>query len=313
MEEKDIDNRNMIETDTQNSAVNTPEEVGGEKNIPANVKNNVTEDVDWMKIKQPLWVDMCAIMGVFVISIVIGAIVSYILLKLGKASMGFSVFTGYVINFGIPIFFAAWFLKKRGKRKKMRNFFRMTMKKVNPTLILWGFVLVMITSVVIEPLLSIFPDVNMEQLQRVVDMGGWSLLMMIVAAPILEEIFFRGIIQEELTTEYGGLKGVLLAAAFFGLAHIQVPQQAVNAFFIGIILGYIYVKTKSLVPVIIIHALNNAIAYLLMLLFRDRVVALGDIIGNNIIYWVVYALCVFVFLVASVSVYKQIKQANAEK
>lgn len=276
-----------------------------------------SEETSWQKHKQPLWIDMFAILGVFLASIVVGGLVAFIIQKTANADMGFALFTGYLINFLIPISFSVWFLKKKGRReRRSRNFFRVSMKKVNPTLILWGFVLVLISSVVIEPVLSLLPDSNLGQLQKIVDMGGWAMMMTVVAAPVLEEVFFRGIIQEELTSEYGGVKGVLLAAAFFGLAHIQVPQQALNAFFIGIILGYIYVKTKSLVPVILIHAMNNAIAYILMLLFRDRIVMMKDVIGNRTVYWAVYLLCVAVFFTALIGVYREIagmKKENGDK
>lgn len=262
--------------------------------------------------RRPLWIDIFAIIGVFLASALAGAFVALLINKTANADIGFAVLMGYITNFLIPIFFAVWLLKGRKYRAQKPKFFRFSMRKVNPSLILWGFLLLLITSVVLEPVLSLFPETNIDRLLQIVDSGGWAILMLVIAAPVLEEIFFRGIIQEELANEYGGMKGVLMAAAFFGLAHIQVPQQAVNAFFVGIILGYIYVKTKSLVPVMLIHAMNNAIAYLLMLLFRDNIVFLKDIISNRAVYYIIYALCVAVFIFASVNVYKEIARENKE-
>ena len=91
------------------------------------------------------------------------------------------------------------------------------------------------------------------------------MLTVIVAAPILEEILFRGIIQGSLVRKYGPWRGVLVASAIFGVVH-GIPQQVVNAFFVGAVLGFVYYCSRSLIVVMVIHAINNAFSYF----FVDR-------------------------------------------
>lgn len=263
-------------------------------------------------VEQPLWITMFAILGIFIGAMLVGGALQHILEKIvgGNIDKGFSNFLTYIVVFGITIGFAVWLLLARGTE---RPIFRFVSKRPDPTTILWGFVLIVVTSVVIEPLIEIFSSDNVDLLHDIVRTGGWAMLTTLVMAPILEEVLFRGIIQEVITREYGRIWGILFASFLFGLAHMPVYQQAVNAFFVGIILGYIYYKTDSLIPVIIIHALNNAIAYIMMTLFDDGVVMTRDIISSNTIYWIIYGLCSVVFLIAIVSMVAHLRKDKAEQ
>lgn len=116
------------------------------------------------------------------------------------------------------------------------------------------------TSLVVEPLVDWMPEGMLELLNRQMGLGGWMMLTSIVLAPVLEEILFRGIVQDSLTEKLGPLRGILIGACVFGIVHI-IPQQVINAFFVGIVLGFIYYRSGSLVPVILIHMINNAISY----------------------------------------------------
>lgn len=84
-------------------------------------------------------------------------------------------------------------------------------------------------TILIEPVVALFPERWLELLDEHMRLGGWMMLTVIVAAPILEEILFRGIIQGSLVRKYGPWRGVLVASAIFGVVH-GIPQQVVNAF-----------------------------------------------------------------------------------
>lgn len=249
-------------------------------------------------------VDVLALVGVFIVSSVVGGLIMEILKRMGSASTEFATFIGYIIQFGATIIFALWQRHRRGERSQI---LRMSRRGFNPTLILWGVVLVFVTSTVIEPLLNIFPQGYLDLLASAVGTGGWAMLTAVVAAPLLEEILFRGIIQDSLVHRYGALRGVVLAAAVFGIVHI-IPQQVVNAFFVGLILGFIYLKTRSLVPVIIIHAINNALAFIFMTIFSSAKTGTRDLIGNDTLYWVFYAACSVVFVVAGINIFRQLRR-----
>lgn len=82
----------------------------------------------------------------------------------------------------------------------------------------------------------------------------------VIIGPICEEIIFRGIIEEGFLETYTPNKAVLFSAMIFGGIHL-VPLQVLSAFLAGILLGWIYWKTRSLWIVMILHIVNNYIAF----------------------------------------------------
>lgn len=90
-------------------------------------------------------------------------------------------------------------------------------------------------------------------------------IMLVISAPILEEIIFRGIIQKGLINNGSSpKKAIFIAAIFFAVVHGN-PWQFVGAILLGSFLGYIYHVTKSLLVPILLHAFNNGLSYVLMM------------------------------------------------
>lgn len=85
-----------------------------------------------------------------------------------------------------------------------------------------------------------------------------SFLYVVIIGPIVEELVYRGGILMALR-RFGDQFAVVVSAIIFGLMHANIPQ-IIFATLVGLILGYICVKTNSLRYVIIIHMLNNLIA-----------------------------------------------------
>ncbi|TKG93689.1 CPBP family intramembrane metalloprotease [Puteibacter caeruleilacunae] len=82
----------------------------------------------------------------------------------------------------------------------------------------------------------------------------------VIAAPILEELIFRGIILDGLFRNTSPTKAILLSSFLFGLVHLN-PWQFVTAMVLGIFMGWIYYHTKSLFATILIHFTANASAF----------------------------------------------------
>jgi len=80
--------------------------------------------------------------------------------------------------------------------------------------------------------------------------------------PIIEEILFRGIILNGLLKKYSPAKAILFSSLLFSLIHGNLPQMF-NALFFGILLGLIYIKTKSLYAVIFTHIIANTLSIIL--------------------------------------------------
>jgi glutamate-5-semialdehyde dehydrogenase len=92
--------------------------------------------------------------------------------------------------------------------------------------------------------------------------GSWSgFLLAVVVAPMIEEVLFRGIILRGLLGRWNTWAAIFMSAALFTLMHFN-PAQAPIAFALGSVLGWLYVRTRSLGVCVLGHALNNASAYL---------------------------------------------------
>lgn len=82
-----------------------------------------------------------------------------------------------------------------------------------------------------------------------------------ILAPLLEELIFRGLILRGLlNAKKNPYFSIIFVGILFGLAHGN-PWQFLSAGFLGIILGFIYWRTKDLWICIFIHFLNNTISF----------------------------------------------------
>lgn len=99
-----------------------------------------------------------------------------------------------------------------------------------------------------------------------IDLSGnvWGILSMALAAPILEECLFRGAIEGHLLRTWKRpWLAVVVSALVFGLIHMN-PIQSVFAFLVGLVLGWLYYRTGSILPGIVGHILNNSLAVVSM-------------------------------------------------
>ena len=90
--------------------------------------------------------------------------------------------------------------------------------------------------------------------------GVYSFITIVIAAPILEELIFRGIILNGLLKSYSPLKSIIISSLLFGLIHLN-PWQFIGASIGGILSGWVYFKTKKITLPIIIHMTNNSLAF----------------------------------------------------
>jgi len=83
-------------------------------------------------------------------------------------------------------------------------------------------------------------------------------VLIVVVAPITEEIFFRGFIYPYCKSKMGKWKGILLSASLFALAHGSI-WLFLPTFLGGVILANIYEKTKSIYSCMLAHGVWNMI------------------------------------------------------
>ena len=113
------------------------------------------------------------------------------------------------------------------------------------------------------------PDSVAEFFDRVFKNDFFSVIMLSIAAPILEETLCRGIVLQGLLKNYPARKAIIYSALFFALIHLN-PWQSIPAFFAGLFLGWVYYKTKSVIPGMIVHCVVNTTAVLSMFLPKEQ-------------------------------------------
>jgi len=86
-----------------------------------------------------------------------------------------------------------------------------------------------------------------------------SIIILVVVQPVGEEIFFRGFLLDKINSLTGKETAILTTGILFGIAHLSYAKifPAIMTALLGILFGYIVVKTKNLNTAIIAHILFN--------------------------------------------------------
>lgn len=160
----------------------------------------------------------------------------------------------------------------------------------SPIRILCGYILMWCISIAIEPITSILPDS-----QSNIGSGGWLLVSAVLIAPIFEEYLFRGYIAGTIQYAYGSVAAWFLSSMIFGIAHGQ-PAVMVSATMSGLVLGFYFLRSRSVMIPMILHAMNNLTVCFLQT-FDAGELTFRQLIANDSTYWTVQIICSVVSLV----------------
>ena len=143
-----------------------------------------------------------------------------------------------------------------------------------------------------SPSLSEFYSVFMNLMRQLTGGPFWSsFLTVAIMAPIFEEWLCRGMVLRGLLVKMKPSWAIILSALFFALIHAN-PWQALNAFLIGVLMGYIYYKTGSLKLTMLMHFANNACALVLNnLTGLENAEGWQDVLPG-MRYWLVFGACI---------------------
>ncbi len=88
---------------------------------------------------------------------------------------------------------------------------------------------------------------------------SWAgILLVALVGPVVEELFFRGgILRVLLRTCRRPWVAIVVSGLIFGIVHMN-PAQVVFASLAGMLLGWLYWRTRSLIPCMVVHVLNNS-------------------------------------------------------
>ena len=108
------------------------------------------------------------------------------------------------------------------------------------------------------------PESKIEELVNNKNISSIMLLVVVsLIAPICEEIYFRGFLFQGVKKSWGVFAGIFISSILFAAAHLDL-YNFLPLLAIGWILAYIFHKTKSLIPVIFLHAIYNLLMILVL-------------------------------------------------
>ncbi|MBI4329071.1 MAG: CPBP family intramembrane metalloprotease [Chloroflexi bacterium] len=91
-----------------------------------------------------------------------------------------------------------------------------------------------------------------------------TFIALVFIAPLMEEIAFRGLLFSRWSVKWGKTRAMLASSAAFGALHL--PLNPIGAFVFGLMACALYMRTRTLLVPITLHALNNLVVFLLVLL-----------------------------------------------
>jgi hypothetical protein len=177
-------------------------------------------------------------------------------------SFGAQILIATLLGTGIP----CWIVYLIRKKKTNIGSFNLTIenRRIIPLIVL---VAIPLNLGIAGPLVELVPmtDFFREMIREMVlemasDQGLLMFIALVIAAPILEELIFRGIMLDGLLRIYSPTKAVIVSSLLFGLIHLN-PAQFVGGALVGGFMGWVYVHTRSVMATILIHASFNLTAF----------------------------------------------------
>ncbi|MEN0007092.1 MAG: type II CAAX endopeptidase family protein [Bacteroidota bacterium] len=156
-----------------------------------------------------------------------------------------------------------------------------------------------------------------EEVRRILEdlIGSGNVYMFlaaVIAAPIFEELIFRGVILNGLLRNYNHWYAIALSSFLFGIAHLN-PWQFIVAFLLGLFLGWVYYRTQSLIACILIHFFTNGTSFTVSMIWEDE--ATTDAItmyGGSMTYLLLGMLASVLMIAGSIYVLDRLFQAPVD-
>lgn len=137
-------------------------------------------------------------------------------------------------------------------------------------------------------------DVQLDMVLR----ERWGYVAVGLLAPLVEELVFRGAILRALLRQWESRPWMCIAvsALIFAAAHGN-PAQMPHAFIVGMLLGWMYRRTGSIVPGVAYHWVNNSVAYVMYNIYPVADAPLVMYFGTETRVLFAVLLCLFCILI----------------
>lgn len=205
------------------------------------------------------------ILGLFILGALLGNI---LVLGLQFISPEFAKEYGTIISY--PVMFIPAMLYASSKSRFDENFvqgYRMDSNNFGRFSGLQIAVIVSIATLAtafmtdaVSSLMPPMPEWLEAAMKQLLDAPLWiTLISVSVFAPLFEEWLCRGVVLRGLLAKNSPMTAITVSAAFFAIIHLN-PWQAIPAFILGLLFGYVYYKTGSLKLTMLMHCANNTMA-----------------------------------------------------
>lgn len=152
----------------------------------------------------------------------------------------------------------------------------------------------LVPSMWLQELMPTLPNIAEEAFDLIMkDRLGYFVIGLL--APLTEELVFRGaVLKSLLQWKPNPWIGIAISAFLFALIHMN-PAQMPHAFLVGLLLGWMYYRTDSIIPGVVYHWVNNTVAYVLYNLYPDPDMTLLELFGSqrSVVMALVFSLCIF--------------------
>lgn len=141
----------------------------------------------------------------------------------------------------------------------------------------------------------------------------WGYLAVGLLAPLTEELVLRGAILRSLlrSSRLSPWGAIVISAVLFAVVHFN-PVQMPHAFLIGLLLGWMYYRTGSILPGVAFHWVNNTVAYVLYNLYPNSAsdMKLIDLFGTQRTVAAALLFSLFILLPALYQLHLRMRKAE---
>ncbi len=278
----------------------------------AHLKLNMFENHAWYV---PGVADIFILLALLLAGSLLGSIVTALFTSVApQAAPEYSLLLAYPLQFLPAIMFAA---RRSSVNSVNKSGFRLDSAHFEPLgwlvcglLAIVGTLAASFASDSVSALLPPMPEWLDSVLESMTGGVIWvDFVCVSIMAPIFEEWLCRGMILRGLLNS-GRTRpvwAIVISAAFFALIHMN-PWQAIPAFLLGCLFGYVYYKTGSLKLTMLMHFTNNTMALVLSNIpSLDEAENWTDILGGA--YWIYFVLALAV-LALVLTAFRRIRTAS---
>ena len=236
----------------------------------------------WLALVLPVWVYASFLLSQIILTVIIGALDAVGVDFRGVNQAIITTVGGgiiYVLTVVLTIWLP-WLIKKSKTTREELGLTRLP-EWLDLLLAPAGFFVYLILSGVLALLATLLPFVNPEQIQ---DTGfsqisqqyefALAFIMLIIIAPVAEEILFRGYLLGKLRQHVPVWLAIIITSVLFGIVH-GAWNVGIDVFALSIVLCLLRILTKSLWPSILLHMLKNSVAFYLLFINPTLLGTLG--------------------------------------